>query len=38
MYKQRMELSQLSEDMQERFYKDGDLHNMYIAEVVEVIQ
>jgi hypothetical protein len=24
--------------MQERFYKDGDLHNMYIAEVVEVIQ
>ncbi|HAH75998.1 MAG TPA: hypothetical protein DCL62_07585 [Kandleria vitulina] len=38
MYKQRLELSQLSEDMQERFYKDGDLHNMYIAEVVEVIQ
>lgn len=38
LYEQKMDLTAMPEDVQKSSYQDGDLHNMFIGEVVEVIR
>ena len=37
MFRQRLDPDLIPEDIRNRFYKDGDPHDMYIGEVVEVL-
>lgn len=38
MYRQDMDLKAMPEDVQSRFYSDGDVHTLYIGEVIDVIE
>ncbi|MDD6349223.1 flavin reductase family protein [Intestinibaculum porci] len=38
MYEQKMDLSAMPEEIQNSSYKDGDLHNMFIGEVVGILK
>ena len=37
LFKQQMNLENIPEDIRAKFYKDGDPHDMYVGEVVEVL-
>ena len=37
-YKQFMDLEAMPEDVRDGFYKDGDVHYMFIGEVIDVIE
>ena len=38
LFKQRLELDKIPEDIVDAMYADGDAHDMYIGEVVEMIK
>lgn len=37
LFKQQLDMNSMPEDIRTKFYKDGDPHDMYIGEVVEVL-
>ena len=37
LFKQRMNMENIPEDIRAKFYKNGDPHDMYVGEVVEVL-
>ena len=37
LFKQQIDMESIPEDIRAKFYKDGDPHDMYIGEVVEII-
>ena len=38
MYRQFMDADAMPKDVLDTFYKDGDIHYMFIGEVVDVIE
>ena len=37
LFKQQIDMDAMPEDIRDKFYKDGDPHDMYIGEVVEIL-
>lgn len=37
LFKQQMNMDRIPEDIKAKFYKDGDPHDMYVGEVVEIL-
>ena len=37
LFKQELDMEKMPEDVRAKFYKDGDPHDMYIGEVVEIL-
>ena len=37
LFKQQIDMDSMPEDIKAKFYKDGDPHDMYIGEVVEIL-
>ena len=38
MFMQKLDIENMPKDIAENFYGDNDYHDMYIAEVVDIIQ